>query len=76
VLSKGNDLIALKIREIAEKNSIPIIEDKLLARTMYDSVDVDRPIPPEFYKAVAELIHILYAKNPLSAKNPRKALVK
>jgi flagellar biosynthetic protein FlhB len=76
VLSKGKDLIALKIREIAEKNSIPIIEDKLLARTMYDSVEVDRPIPPEVYKAVVELIHILYAKNPLSAKNPRKALVK
>jgi flagellar biosynthetic protein FlhB len=76
VLSKGKDLIALKIREIAEKNLIPIIEDKLLARTMYDSVEVDRPIPPEFYKAVAELIHVLYAKNPLSAKNPRKVLVK
>ena len=76
MLSKGKDLIALKIREIAEKNLIPIIKDKLLARTMYDSVEVDRPIPPEFYKAVAELIHVLYAKNPLSAKNPRKALVK
>jgi flagellar biosynthesis protein FlhB len=76
VLSKGTDLIALKIREIAEKNSIPVIEDKLLARSMYDSVEIDRPIPPEFYKAVAELIHILYARNPLSARNPRKALVK
>ncbi len=63
VLSKGQDLIALKIREIAEQHSIPIIEDKALARSMYDSVEVDRTIPPEFYKAVAELIHFLYAKN-------------
>jgi flagellar biosynthetic protein FlhB len=63
VLSKGKDLIALKIREIAEQHLIPIVEDKLLARSMYDSVEVDRPIPPEFYKAVAELIHILYAKS-------------
>ena len=63
VLSKGKDLIALKIREIAEQHSIPVVEDKLLARSMYDSVEVDRPIPPEFYKAVAELIHILYAKS-------------
>ena len=63
VVSKGQDLIALKIREIAEKHSIPIIEDKLLARSMYDSVEVDRTIPAEFYKAVAELIHFLYAKN-------------
>ena len=64
VLSKGKDLLALKIREIAERHLIPIVEDKLLARSMYDSVEVDRPIPAEFYKAVAELIHILYAKNP------------
>jgi flagellar biosynthetic protein FlhB len=63
VLSKGKDLIALKIREIAEQHSIPVVEDKLLARSMYDSVEIDRPIPPEFYKAVAELIHILYAKS-------------
>jgi flagellar biosynthetic protein FlhB len=63
VLSKGKDLIALKIREIAEQHLIPIVEDKLLARSMYDSVEVERPIPPEFYKAVAELIHILYARS-------------
>ncbi|WOJ88634.1 EscU/YscU/HrcU family type III secretion system export apparatus switch protein [Methylocapsa polymorpha] len=64
VLSKGQDLLALKIREIAEQNSIPIIEDKNLARSMYDSVEIDQAIPPEFYKAVAELIHFLYSKNP------------
>ncbi len=63
VLSKGQDLIALKIREIAEQHSIPVIEDKLLARSMYDAVDVDRPIPPEFYKAVAEIIHFLYSRS-------------
>lgn len=64
VLSKGKDLVAIKIREIAERHSIPIIEDKALARSMYESVKIDRTIPPEFYKAVAELIHILYAKSP------------
>lgn len=63
VLAKGKDFLALKIREIAERHSIPIVEDKALARSMYDSVEVDRPIPVEFYKAVAELIHILYVKN-------------
>ena len=60
--------IALKIREIAEQHLIPIVEDKLLARSMYDSVEVDRPIPPEFYKAVAELIHILYVRRSPKAK--------
>jgi flagellar biosynthetic protein FlhB len=61
VLAKGKDIIALKIREIAEENLIPVVEDKALARSMYDSVEVDQPIPPEFYRAVAELIHFLYA---------------
>jgi flagellar biosynthetic protein FlhB len=63
VLAKGKDIIALKIREIAEQNLIPVVEDKALARSMYNSVEVDRPIPAAFYRAVAELIHFLYARN-------------
>jgi flagellar biosynthetic protein FlhB len=63
VLAKGTDLIALKIREVAEENMIPVIEDKALARSMYKSVEEDHPIPAEFYRAVAELIHFLHARN-------------
>jgi flagellar biosynthetic protein FlhB len=63
VLSKGKDVISVKIREIAEHHSIPIVEDKPLARSMDDGVEADRAIPPEFYKAVAEIIHIRYAKS-------------
>lgn len=59
VLAKGKDYLALRIRAAAEENNIPVIEDKALARSMYDSVEVDRMIPPEFYRAVAELIHLL-----------------
>ncbi|MDH7798683.1 MULTISPECIES: flagellar biosynthesis protein FlhB [unclassified Beijerinckia] len=59
VLAKGKDLIALKIRELAEKNGIPVVEDKALARSMFDAVAVDQLIPAAFYKAVAGLIHIL-----------------
>lgn len=62
VLAKGMDLIALKIRETAERHGIPVIEDKALARSMYDQVVIDRTIPPAFYKAVAELIHFLSSK--------------
>lgn len=61
VLAKGLDLIALKIREIAEENDIPVVEDKALARSIYDAVEVDQMIPPEFYKAVAEIIHFLHS---------------
>jgi flagellar biosynthetic protein FlhB len=59
VVAKGQDLIALKIREIAEAHDIPVIEDKALARSMYDHVEVDMLIPAEFYRVIAELIHFL-----------------
>ena len=62
VVAKGKDLIALKIREIAEQHHIPVVEDKALARSMYDLVEVDRMIPPELYRAVAEVVHFLYAR--------------
>ncbi|NTJ41337.1 flagellar biosynthesis protein FlhB [Agrobacterium larrymoorei] len=61
VVAKGQDLIALKIREIAQINGIPIFEDPPLARSMFAQVSVDSVIPSVFYKAVAELIHKVYA---------------
>ncbi|OQP83556.1 flagellar biosynthesis protein FlhB [Rhizobium rhizosphaerae] len=61
VIAKGQDLVALKIREIAEENGIPVFEDPPLARSMFAQVSVDSVIPPVFYKAVAELIHRVYA---------------
>lgn len=59
VIAKGQDLIALKIREIAEANGVPVLERQALARAMYDHVEVDKMIPQEFYRPVAELIHFL-----------------
>ncbi len=61
VIAKGQDLVALKIREIAEANDIPVFEDVALARSMYNQVSVDNMIPPQFYQAVAELVRLLYA---------------
>lgn len=61
-LAKGRDLIALKIREVAEAHNIPVIEDKRLARSLYENVDVDKLIPPEFYQAVAEIILFLQGR--------------
>jgi flagellar biosynthetic protein FlhB len=62
VLAKGMNLIALKIREVAEANAIPVIEDRALARSLYKATVVDHPIPPEFYRAVAEIVHLLQEK--------------
>ncbi|HEV7252952.1 MAG TPA: flagellar biosynthesis protein FlhB [Mesorhizobium sp.] len=63
VLAKGQDLLALKIREIAAENDIPVFEDVALARSMYNQVSVDSVIPPQFYQAVAELVRIVFARN-------------
>ncbi len=56
VVAKGQDLIALAIRRLAEENNIPIIEDKALARSLYAKVEVDQMIPVEFYRAMAEIL--------------------
>lgn len=63
VIAKGTDLVALRIREIAEQNDVPVIEDRQLARAMYDVVEVDKWIPPEFYHAVAKLLYFIYARD-------------
>jgi len=55
-VAKGVDSMALKIREIAGKHSVPIVENPPLARALHATVDIDQPIPPEHYKAVAEVI--------------------
>ncbi|MDU5720662.1 MAG: fused FliR family export protein/FlhB family type III secretion system protein [Clostridium butyricum] len=59
VLAKGADYLALKIKSIAKENEIPIIENKPLARMMYDKVEIDNDIPPELYQGVAEILAIV-----------------
>jgi flagellar biosynthetic protein FlhB len=61
VVAKGQDNIALKIREIAKENNVPIVQNAPLARAMYDSVDLDQEIPEEHYKAVAEIISYVFS---------------
>lgn len=56
VAAKGVDHLALKIREVAEANRIPIVENPPLAQALYHGVELDREIPAEHYKAVAEII--------------------
>lgn len=67
VIAKGQDLIALKIREIAAANGIPVFEDVPLARALYKQANVDQMIAPEFYKAVAELIRFINTRQPVRA---------
>ena len=55
-VAKGVDALALRIREVAEENEVPVIENPPLARALYASVEVDEPVPSEHFKAVAQVI--------------------
>ncbi len=59
IVAKGEDSVAARIREIAEKNGIPVIANPPLARALY-RLDLDTEIPAEHYKAVAEIIAYLW----------------
>lgn len=63
VVAKGADFLALRIRQIASANSIPIVERPPLARAMYKQVEVGQEIPAEFYAAVAEILAYVYRIN-------------
>lgn len=56
VTAKGTDLVAHKIKDLAIEANVPIVENPPLARALYASVEIDQEIPPEHYKAVAEVI--------------------
>lgn len=56
VVAKGKDKVALKIKEIARENRVPIKENRLLARSLYAAVEPGNPIPEDLYKAVASII--------------------
>ncbi len=60
VVAKGVNLIADRIREIAEENNVPLVSNPPLARALYSSVEIDQQIPGEHYKAVAEIISYVY----------------
>jgi flagellar biosynthetic protein FlhB len=60
VVAKGMDFVALKIREIAKENNVPIVENPPLARALYSSVELEQEIPLEQYNAVAEVIRYVY----------------
>jgi flagellar biosynthetic protein FlhB len=66
-VAKGADLIALRIRTVAEEHRIPIVENPPLARALHGTVEVDKEIPPEHYQAVAEVIGYVMRLNRAAA---------
>lgn len=60
LIAKGADNIAIKIKEVAKDNKIPIMENRALARLIYNEVEIDSAIPVEMYQAVAEILAAVY----------------
>ncbi len=60
VIAKGADYMAQKIKEVARENDVEIVENKPLARMLYANVEVGEMVPPELYKAVAEVLAYVY----------------
>jgi len=62
VVAKGVDHLAMRIREVAQAHDVPLVENPPLARALYASVELDEEIPPEHFKAVAEVIGFVMRK--------------
>jgi flagellar biosynthetic protein FlhB len=60
VVAKGADLVAQRIKQIAAEHHVPIVEDKILARTLYTSVEIGRAIPEKLFQAVAQVLAYIY----------------
>ncbi|RXJ99583.1 flagellar biosynthesis protein FlhB [Arcobacter sp. CECT 8986] len=60
LVAKGIDFIALRIKDIAKDNDIPIIENPALARSLHDQIEISQEIPGEFYKAIAEIFAYVF----------------
>ncbi|MBK67071.1 MAG: flagellar biosynthesis protein FlhB [Rickettsiales bacterium] len=61
-VAKGQDFVALKIREVANEHNIEIMENPPLARALYAGMEIDDEIPPEHYQAVAAIIRYVFKK--------------
>ena len=66
---KGTELIAKQIIDIAIKHNVPVIDNPPVARALFRMVDLNQQIPPELYKAVAEILLFVYG---LKAKQNNK----
>lgn len=60
VVSKGADLLALKIRDVAKHHAIPVLQSPMLARALYAHAELDQDIPASLYTAVAQVLAYIY----------------
>ena len=60
VIAKGADLLALRIRDVAKENRVPVLQSPMLARALYAHAEIDREIPAGLYTAVAQVLAYVY----------------
>ena len=60
VVSKGADLLAMRIRDLAKQNAIPVLQSPMLARALYANAELDQDIPASLYTAVAQVMVYIY----------------
>ena len=78
LVAKGTELFAQKIKQIAREHNIPVIENPPVARALFRLVEVNRQIPPDLYKAIAEILIFVYKLKKTTTKEQervRKAAV-
>jgi flagellar biosynthesis protein FlhB len=59
-VAKGQDLIALQIRRLAEQHGVPVVEDRPLARSLHAAIELGQIVPEELYQAVAQVLAYVY----------------
>lgn len=64
VIAKGAELFAQRIKDIAQENNIPVVENVAVAQALYRTVEIDREIPPELYEVVAEILMFAWRLRP------------
>ena len=72
LVAKGTELFAQKIKEIARAHNIPVIENPPVARALFRFVDVNRQIPPDLYKAIAEILIFVYKLKKTTAQEQER----
>ena len=72
LVAKGTELFAQKIKQIAKEHNIPVIENPPVARALFRLVEINRQIPPDLYKAVAEILIFVYKLKKTTAQEQEK----
>ncbi|MBQ8476785.1 EscU/YscU/HrcU family type III secretion system export apparatus switch protein, partial [bacterium] len=72
LVAKGTELFAHKIKEIAREHGIPVIENPPVARALFRLVEINRQIPPDLYKAVAEILIFVYKLKKTTAQEQER----